>query len=110
MSTSELALQQVLDDHSHLDLTPDIIKTDSTQVGGGGFSDVFRPKMRRGWHPRSDPCIQDLLNLDRIEYSSTGPTKRRRIGKKAIYMVVAVKRLRFWDKPVSKVEKVFSSF
>lgn len=105
MNTSELALEQVLDDHSHLDLTPDVIKKDFTQIGGGGFSDVFRSKMRRGWQPRLDPCIQDLLNLDRIEYSSTDPTKRRKVGKNAI-CVVAVKRLRFWDKPVSKVEKV----
>lgn len=110
MSTSEFPLQQVLDDHFHLNLTPNIAKNGSTQVGGGGFSDVFRSRMRKGWQPRNDTHILNLLNPDRIGFSSTGPAKRRKIGKKPICVVIAVKRLRFWDRSISKVEKVFFPF
>ena len=109
MGTFEPPLQQVLDDHLHLDLTADMAKTGSTQVGGGGFSDVFRSKMRRGWEPRLEPSIQKLLNLEKTDYSPVGSAKRRKVGKKSNCIVVAVKRLRFWDNSILKVEKVFSS-
>ena len=109
MATFKSPLKQVLDDHIHLNLTADMPKTGATQVGGGGFSDVFQSKMRRGWTPRADPSIQKLLDLEATDYSSAGAAKRRKISKKSNCMVVAVKRLRFWDKSILKVEKVLSS-
>ena len=108
MATFKSPLKQVLDDHIHLNLTADMPKTGATQVGGGGFSDVFRSKMRRGWEPRSDSSIRKLLDLEATDYSSTGAAKRRKISKKSNCILVAVKRLRFWDKSIKKVEKVLS--
>ena len=109
MDNLQSSLKQVLEDHIHLNLTADMPKTSSTQVSGGGFSDVFRSKMRRGWKPRIDPSIQKLFSLETTDYSFAEAAKRRMIGEKSHCLMVAVKRLRFWDKSILKVEKVLSS-
>ena len=111
LSTSESGLKQVLADLPHLDLTSDIVKNGSTQVGGGGFSDVFRSNMRRGWKLRLDPYICNALCLDK-DLSTAASTSRKTFkfwkNPNERGMAVAVKRLRFWDRPIPKVEKVFS--
>ena len=98
MNSLDSRLEKVLDEYSHLDLSLDVIKEDSDQMGGGGFSDVFRSKMRPGWQARSDPHIEQLLDEARsyVALSKSEPD----------CVVVAVKRLRFWGKPIAKVEKV----
>ena len=95
-------LEQVLEEYSHFDLTHDVLKEDSDQMGGGGFSDVFRSRMRSGWQARADPHIERLLNESRNCVITS------KSDSDCIF--VAVKRLRFWDKPLPKVEKVTHLF
>lgn len=95
----EVALKQVLNEYRHLDMTTYILVHASTQMGGGGFSDVFRSeidevKLRYLSH---NPCVQMFLNSQGMDHSA---------AKRSV--VVAVKRLRFWGRPISKVEKVIA--
>ena len=46
MSSPPFALQEVLLDHSYLDVTQYVVKRNRRQVGGGGYSDVFRSHLR----------------------------------------------------------------
>ena len=118
MTTPKLYLKEVLHEHLHLDLTRCIIKNDSTQVGGGGFSDVFRSKLRGLGNRRItlDFNTEILLNtpvsasnFSTGSYSSAQPTKRRKTTESSSENIaVAVKRLRFWDTSRTnlKLEKV----
>ena len=90
---------------AHLNLTSDIDTHIQVQVGGGGFSDVFRSKMHSGWRPRPDSHIYDLLHLNEALNTET-PTEQSQLSMHSNRLVVAVKRLRFWDLPSAKVEKV----
>ena len=95
--------QEALDEFSHLDLTTKVVKEASEQLGGGGFSDVFRSKMRLGWQARHDPHIEQLLHEIQAQARSTTPTDPESDSDGSM---VAVKRLRLWGRPIPKVEKV----
>ena len=68
------------------------------QLGGGGYSDVFRTQMRPDWKAslRSDKIVEEILAETRHP-SPEFPLDR--VG-------VAVKRLRIWGKPIPAIEKV----
>ena len=116
MTSPKLYLTEVLHEHLHLDLTRCIIKNNSTQVGGGGFSDVFRSKLRGLGNRRItlDFNTEILLNtpvsvsnFSTGLYSSTQPTKRRKTTESnSDNIAVAVKMLRFLDRSNLKLEKV----
>lgn len=95
--------QDALDEFSHLDLTTNVVKEASEQLGGGGFSDVFRSKMRLGWQARHDPHIEQLLSEIRVQAGNMTPTNPESDPDGPM---VAVKRLRLWGRPILKVEKV----
>lgn len=95
------AFQEALDEYSNLDLTTGIVSEKSEQLGGGGFSDVFRSRMRAGWQARHDPHIALLF----FETWSVAVT-RESPEPVPDYWAVAVKRLRLWGKPIPKAEKV----
>ena len=86
MESSQLILQQFLSEYSHLDLTSSVSKEDRKHVGGGGFSDVYRSKLREDWE-----IIVKLINY----FRTPSPTVH-----------VAVKVLRLFDPVDDAVEKV----
>ena len=102
---STSAFQEALEEYANLDLTTDILSEESEQLGGGGFSDVFRSRMRAGWQARDDPHIKQLL--PEIQAKSMAMATPQ---SKPDCLMVAVKRLRFWGRPIPKVEKVYSTF
>ena len=110
--TYQTPLQQILQKYAHLDLTSNIIPGVEVQKGGGGFSDVFQSVLDPSWKPRPDPIIATLLllrddtALKLKDVPSPGDSPTSETSK---CIMVAVKRLRFWDRPGSKLEKVISS-
>ena len=102
------SFQSALAEYSYLDLTADIVNGALEQLGGGGFSDVFRSKLRRAGRlgkTKHDPHIEQLLAEIEAESVESANAKSN-----PGYLIVAVKRLRFWGKPIPKVEKVYSIF
>ena len=91
---SSSTLDQVLNNYTHLDLTDDVAEEPRDQMGGGGYSDVFRAQMHPGWKVRSDSIIEELL----LEIRNNSP--------ELISDRVAVKRLRIWGKSNPTVDKV----
>ena len=95
------AYQQAFEEYSYLDLTSDIVNEALEQIGGGGFSDIFRTRLRAGWQARNDPHIERLLSETGsiVSISESDPN----------CVFVAVKRLRLWGRPIPKIEKVSHS-
>ena len=94
-----------LQKYSHFDLTPDVARGISEQLGGGRFSDVFRSKIHLVWRARlrRDPYLEQLLS----EMRDAGVTSRSHGSEMDTdCLMVAVKRHRLWGGPTPKVEKV----
>ena len=99
--------QDTLDQYSRFDLTNNVIKETSEQLGGGGFSDVFRSEMHLVWHARQDLYMDRLLSeiqVDRMQWAGVYSDDEPLPDPDCL--VVAVKRLRLWGRPIPKVEKV----
>ena len=103
VSTS--AFQEALDEYANLDLTTDILSEESEQLGGGGFSDVFRSQMQTGWKTREDYFMEQLLSDIWVKRMALAARE-----SKSDCLMVAVKRLRFWGMPIPKVEKACCTF
>ena len=112
LSVKQTRLERTLLKYSHLNLTSSMVPDVAFHQGGGGFSDVFQSVLDSSWKPRPDPIIATLLlfrddtTLKLKDAPSPGDSPPSEISK---CIMVAVKRLRFWDRPVSKLEKVISS-
>jgi len=118
LNAHQTRLQQTLYQDSHLDLTSNIVPGAEVQKGGGGFSDVFESVLDSNWQPRPDPNIVRLLQHQAQSGNVLHVTPESNTLQTTGFMLlsepprrtrVAVKRLRFWDQPISKLEKVISS-
>ena len=107
-------LRQTLNRYSHLDLTSNVVRGAEVQKGGGGFSDVFQSMLDPRWQPRPDPNIAMLLQQQVENPLGTASElmvhQNLPMGSSLAGTRVAVKRLRFWTKPISEVERVGPSF
>ena len=86
MPNTDIQIRHALKDYSHLDLTTHmtVTRNNSRQIGGGGFSDVFRAEMHKDWRPRNDPYLQILLESTISLNSTPVPTRRNRIKKRTL--------------------------
>ena len=97
----ESILQRVLEQHSHLDLTPYVSIQDKIEAGGGPYRDVFCSHFELDWQPttRAERTFTQLL----------GQTHDTPMGTSSPPIKVAVKVIRLLGRPDAKIEKVCQS-